>query len=88
MELARREVRHLVAEDFLEECVGGGLEVGGNADEALVRIAAAEASGQARASLDAALGIELRDVPKVEPVVEGLDQVRGKVGRRGHGREG
>ncbi len=74
MELASREVGHLVAEDFLEKSVRGAFEtfetfeafeafeafeVRRDADEAPVRIAAAEASRQARAPLDAALGFEV-----------------------------
>jgi hypothetical protein len=91
VELAGREVGHLVAEDFLEKSVGGGFEtfeIRRDADEALVRIAPAEASRQARAPLDAAFGFEVGDIPEVEPTVEGLDEVRGEAGMRGHGREG
>jgi hypothetical protein len=77
-----------VAEDFLEESVGSGFEIRRDADEALVGIAAAEATGQARAPLDAALGFEVGDVPEVEPAVEGLDEVRGEAGVRGHGGKG
>jgi len=88
VELAGREVGHLVAEDFLEEPVGGGFEVRGDADEASVGIAAAEASGEARAPLDAAFGLEVGDVPEAKPAVEGLAKGIGEAGRRGHGREG
>ena len=82
VELAGGEVGHFVAEDFLEKFVGGGFEAyegRRDADEALVRVAAAKASGQARAPLDAAFRSEVRDVPEAEPAVEGLDKVRGEV---------
>jgi hypothetical protein len=79
VELAGREVGHLVSEDFLEESVGGGFEMSGYADEAAVGVAAAEASGQARAPLDSAHDIEVGDIPEVEPAVEGLHEVRGEV---------
>jgi hypothetical protein len=73
VELAGREVGHLVAEDFREKCIGGGFfEVRRDADEALVRIAPTEAPRQAWAPLDAASGIEVGDVPEVEPAVEGI----------------
>jgi len=78
VELAGREVCHLVAEDFLEKSVGSGFEMRRDADEASVRIAAAEAPGQARAPLDAALGFEVRDVPEVEPAVEGMTDFVGE----------
>jgi len=45
VELARGEVGELVAEDFIEESVFGFFEEGGEADEAALGIAAAEASG-------------------------------------------
>ena len=46
VELARGEVGEtLVAEDFFEESVFGFFEEGGEADEAALGIAAAEASG-------------------------------------------
>jgi hypothetical protein len=45
VELAGREVGHLVAEDFLEKSVGGGFQIRGDPDQASVGIAAAEASG-------------------------------------------
>jgi hypothetical protein len=78
MELAGREVGHLVAEDFQEESVGGGFEayeMSRDADEAPVGIAAAEAPGQAGAPLDAALPFEVGDVPETEPAIEGFGQV-------------
>jgi hypothetical protein len=75
MELAGREVGHLVAEDFQEESVGGGFEMRRDADEAPVGIAAAEAPGQAGAPLDAALPFEVGDVPETEPAIEGFGQV-------------
>ena len=80
MKLAGREVGHLVAEDFLEKSVGGGFfEVRRDADEALVGIAAAEASGQARRDLDSGLGGEARGFPGLEPVVKrGLGLVRNR----------
>jgi hypothetical protein len=62
VELVRREVGHLVAEDFQEESIGGGFETykgSRDADEAAVGIAAAEAPRQARAPLDAALRFEM-----------------------------
>jgi hypothetical protein len=87
VELSHGEVRHLVAEDFLEEAVGGGLEVGGDADEAAVGIAAAEAPRQARAPLDAASRFEIGDAPEAEPALQLFPQGRGKVGGRFHGRK-
>ncbi len=45
VELARGEVGELVAEDLFEESVFGFFEEGGEADEAALGIAAAEASG-------------------------------------------
>jgi hypothetical protein len=88
MELAGREVGHLVAEDFLEESVGGGFEMSRDPNEAEVGVAAAEAPRQARAPLDAALRVEVGDVPEAEPAVEGFDQVRREVGVGGHGGKG
>jgi hypothetical protein len=70
VELAGREVGHFVAEDFLEKSVGGGFEVRGDADKALVGIAAAEAPRQARRDLDSGLGGEVRGLPGLEPVVK------------------
>jgi hypothetical protein len=70
VELADREVRHLVAEDLAQESVRGPLEVGGDANEPSVRIAAAERRRETRAPLDAAPRVEVGDVPEVEPAVE------------------
>jgi hypothetical protein len=85
VELAGGEVGHLVAEDFLEKSVGGAFEMRREADEAAVGIAAAEAPREARAPLDATLGVELRYRPEAEPVVEGFGQMRGegRIGRHG-----
>ena len=46
VELAHGEVGHFVAEDFLEESVGSTFELGGDANEAAVGVAAAEAPGE------------------------------------------
>jgi len=79
VELARGEVGELVAEDFFEESVVGFLEEGGEADEAALGIAAAEASGQAGGPLDGGSGSEVGRVPEMEPAVGCRD---------GFGREG
>jgi hypothetical protein len=71
VELAGGEVRGLVAEDFVEKDVSvrGLGDVGGDADEAAVRVAAAEGAGEAGRELDAGPGGEVGGVPAMEPVV-------------------
>jgi hypothetical protein len=88
VELADREMSHLVAEDFLENCVGGGFQVGGDADKALVRVAAAKASGQATGDLDSRFGGEAGSLPGPEPAVKGSIGLRGNREIVAHGDEG
>jgi hypothetical protein len=85
VELAGGEVGHLVAENLLEKSVGGTFEMRRETDEAAVGIAAAEASREARAPLDATLGVELRYRPEAEPVAEGFGEMRGEAGLGRHG---
>ena len=75
-----RAASELVAEDFFEESVFGFVEEVGEADEAALGIAAAEASGQSGRPLPGGSGGEVEGVPEAEPAVgrsDGFGRERG-----------
>ena len=81
--LSRGEVGELVAEHLFEKRGLGELEIGRDADEVSLRVAAAEASGETRAPFDRGSLGELRGFPGIEPLVEGADGERNVIGHGG-----
>ncbi len=71
--LSRGEVGELVAEHLFEKRGLGEFEIGRDADEVSLRVAAAEASCETRAPFDRGSLGELRGLPGVEPFIEGAD---------------
>jgi hypothetical protein len=88
VELADREMGHLVAEHFPEERSARTLQMRRDANEVLLGIAPGEASGEPRAPLDATRGFEVGDFPEVKPALEAVVQGIGETGLGVHGREG